>query len=57
MESGGVGFVCANWLVSLFSNLGLPINLLMRVIKDGVLDHRSSNPSVTGTYRLKSALQ
>ena len=40
----------------IFSNMGAPTNLLLQVPKDGVLDHRSSDPSVIGTCRLKIAL-
>ena len=36
----------------IFSNAGPPINLLLSVAKDGVLDHRSTNPPVTNTCRL-----
>jgi hypothetical protein len=35
-----------------FSNVVPPTNLLLLVTKDGLLDHRSSNPSVTGTFKL-----
>jgi hypothetical protein len=40
----------------IFSNPGPSTNLLIHVTKVGSLDHRSSNPLVTDTCRLRSVL-
>ena len=40
----------------IFSNPGPSTKLLIQVINDRILDHRSSNPLVTNTCRLRSVL-
>jgi hypothetical protein len=54
MEFGGCRVCRVATLI--FSNPGPSTKLLIEVNKDGILDHRSSNPLVTDTCRLKSVL-
>ena len=55
MRSSGIEARICQLATIIFSHLDPSTTSLLQVTKDGVLDHGSSNPSMTNTRMLKSA--